>query len=496
MKRRIKKSAWGIFPLLLLLILGGCFSIPFIGKGKVDRSKIEPQESDFSRNSVFVGYDKKGASIVEMRLVNQEVTPEKGLIVHTRLFPTENFRVRNIFRGLRSINYYPIERRFHRLELKIGRRNIKMKVLENLQVKDTKPVDADFEHTGIFRLLPDTINTARLKFQDVKRWGKMPEDTLDVWYAAKEDYIRQIRQVEQRSSLVDRYRRRQREDDTKLFTQYDSVFATTNNTYIYLEKEVDSDILFTVNAGEYFPYGVSDGDWVEVPIPDSLQVSLQAFLDARYEKAVKQLERQRQLERSRRGPARGPQVEVDTTRRVTGFVLDVMVQESYGKALAWEMESMVEPVDVPLFAKVLRDREVARVARLDSIEQARLDSIVRIKQVADSTAAADSARADSVSAPAVSQDTTKTGQKSSQGVNEPNKLPLADTRAGQKMGGPGQKKPTGEQLEKPANVPSESPQAATAVDQAPGGKNRKEANDSQGKNPAQPSGRDSKTGDP
>jgi len=496
MKRRIKKSAWGIFPLLLLLILGGCFSIPFIGKGKVDRSKIEPQESDFSRNSVFIGYDKKGTSIVEMRLVNQEVSPEKGLIVHTRLFPTENFRVRNVFRGLRSINYYPIERRFHRLELKIGRRNIKMKVLENLQVKDTKPVDADFEHTGIFRLLPDTINTARLKFQDVKRWGKMPEDTLDVWYAAKEDYIRQVQQAEQRSSLVDRYRRRQREDDTKLFTQYDSVFVTTNNTYIYLEKEVDSDILFTVNAGEYFPYGVSDGDWVEVPIPDSLQVSLQAFLDARYEKAVKQLERQRQLERSGRGPARGPQVAVDTTRRVTGFVLDVMVQESYGKALAWEMESMVEPVDVPLFAKVLRDREAARVTRLDSIEQARLDSIARIKQVADSTAAADSARADSVSVPAVSQDTTKTGQKSSQGVNEPNKLPLADTRAGQKMGDPGQKKPTGEQLEKPANGPSESPQAATAVDQAPGGKNRKEANDSQGKNPAQPSGRDSKTGNP
>jgi hypothetical protein len=496
MKRRIKKSSWGIFPLLLLLILGGCFSIPFIGKDKVDRSKIEPQESDFSRNSVFVGYDKNDAPIVEMRLVNQEVIPEKGLIVHTRLFPTENFKVRNIFRGLRSINYYPIERRFHRLELKIGRRNIKMKVLENLQVKDTKPVEADFEHTGIFRLLPDTINTARLKFQDVKRWGKMPEDTLDAWYAAKEDYIRQVQQAEQRSSLVDRYRRRQKKDDKKSFAQYDSVFVTTNNTYVYLEKEVDSNILFTVNAGDYFPYGVSDGDWVEVPISDSLQVSLQEFLDARYEKAVKQLEQQRRLERSRRGPARGPQVEVDTTREATGFILDVMVQKSYSKALDWEMESMVEPVDVPLFAKVLRDREAARVARLDSIEQARLDSIARIKQVADSTAAADSARADSVSAPAVSQDTTKTGQKSSQGVNEPSKPPQADTRAGQKMGGPGQKKPTGEQLEKPANVPGESPQAATAVDQAPGGKNRKEANDSQGKNPAQPSGRDSKTGNP
>ncbi len=496
MKRRIKKSAWGIFPLLLLLILGGCFSIPFIGKDKVDRSKIEPQERDFSRNSVFIGYDKKGASIVEMRLVSQEITPEKGLIVHTRLFPTENFRVHNIFRGLRSINYYPIERRFHRLELKIGRRNIKMKVLENLQVKDTKPVDADFEHTGIFRLLPDTINTARLKFQDVKRWGKMPEDTLDVWYAAKEDYIRQVQQAELRSSLVDGYRRRQRQDDTKLFTQYDSVFVTTNNTYIYLEKRVDSDILFTVNAGEYFPYGVSDGDWVEVPIPDNLKESLQEYLDARHEKAVKQVEQQRQQERSRRGPARGPQVEVDTTRRVTGFVLDVMVQKSYGKALDWEMQSMVEPVDVPLFAKVLRDREAARVARLDSIEQAHLDSIARMKQAADSTAAADSARVDSVSAPAVSQDTAKTGQKPSQGVNEPSKTPQADTQAGQKMGGPGQEEPTGEQLEKPVNEPGESPQAATGADQASGGKNRKGADDSQSKNPAQPSGRDSKTGNP
>ena len=237
MKRWIKKKVRGIFPLLSLLVLGGCISIPFIGKDKVDRSKIEPQERDFSRNSVFIGYDKNDMPIVEMRLVSQEVTPEKGLIVHTRLFPTENFRVRNIFRGLRSINYYPVERRFHRLELKVGRRDLKMKVVENLQVKDTKPVDANFEHTGIFRLLPDTIDLARLKFQDVKRWGKMPEDTLETWYAAKDNYIRQVRQAEQRSSLVSRYRRRQEEDDTKSFTQYDSVFVTANNTYVYLPGE-------------------------------------------------------------------------------------------------------------------------------------------------------------------------------------------------------------------------------------------------------------------
>jgi hypothetical protein len=227
-----------------------------------------------------------------------------------------------------------------------------------------------------------------------------------------------------------------------------------------------------------------------------LKESLQEYLDARHEKAVKQVEQQRQMERSRRGPARGPQVEVDTTRRVTGFVLDVMVQKSYGEALDWEMQSMVEPVDVPLFAKVLRDREAARVARLDSVEQAHLDSIVRMKQAADSTAAADSARVDSVSAPAVSQDTAKTGQKPSQGVNEPSKTPQAGTQAGQKMGGPGQEEPTGEQLEKPVNEPGESPQAATGADQASGGKNRKGTDDSQSKNPAQPSGRDSKTGNP
>ena len=482
-----RKMVRGIFPLLSILVLAGCISIPFIGKDKVDRSKLEAQEREFSRNNVFVGYDKKGMPIVEMRLVRQEITPEKGLIVYTRLFPTENFKVRNIFRGLRSINYYPVERRFHRLELKMGRRNLKMKVIENLQVKDTKPVDANFEHTGVFRLLPDTIDVARLKFQDVKRWSKIAEDTLEVWYTAKENYVRQVRQAEQRSSLVNRYRRRQEDDDTKSFAQYDSVFVTANNTYVYLEKKVDSDILFTVNAGDRFPYGVSDGDWVEIPIPDSLQESLKEYLDARRGKALEQMEIQRRQARSRRGATRARQAEVDTTSRATGYILDVMVQKSYGQALDWEVENMIEPVDVPLFAKVLRDREAKRIARLDSIEQARLDSIARIKQVADSiAAAADSARADSVSAQAgkvpsaasaqstgqaevgtepaaatapaaVSQDTTKSEQKPSQGVNKPQKPPQAGSTADPEMPDSSRKKPAGEQPDSSGDKNSTQP---------------------------------------
>jgi len=469
MKRRIKKTARAISPLVALLLLGGCFSIPFIGGGKVDRSKIEPQERDFSRNSVFVGYDKNDMPIVEMHMISQEITPEKGLIVHARMFPTENFKVRNIFRGLRSINYYPIERRFHRLELKTGRRNIKMKVVENLQVKDTKPVEAAFEHTGIFRLLPDTLDAAKLKFQDVKRWGRMPEDSLEAWYTEKGNFIRIVRQAEQRSSLVDSYRRRQRQDDTKLFTQYDSVFITTNNTYVYLEKKTDSEILFAVNAGDYFPYGVSDGDWVEIPIADSLQESLKEYLDERRAKALRQLEQQRRAARSGRVTAGGQQAEVDTSSRTTGYILDVMVQKSYGNALDWEMENMIEPVDVPLFAKILRDREAKRIARLDSIEQAHLDSIARLQRAADSAAVADSVRADSAAAaktipaaaaagpagqagagagpaaadaPAATvQDTTGSTQKSSPGVNAPPKTGQAGTGDQQKTGGANPEKP-------------------------------------------------------
>jgi len=511
--------------LLSLLLLGGCFSIPFIGKGKVDRSKIKPEKRDFPRNNVFVGYDKDDEPIVEMRLISQEVTPEKGLIVYTRLFPTENFKVRNIFRGLRSINYYPIERRFHRLELKMGRRDLKMKVVENLEVKNTKPVDANFEHTGVFRLLPDTIDMARLKFQDVKRWKKMPEDTLDAWYTAKQNYIRHVRQAEQRSSLVDSYRRRQRGGDTKVFIQYDSVFVTANNTYVYLEKKVDSDILFTVNAGDRFPYGVSDGEWVEIPIPDSLQESLKDYLDKRHEKAVQQLELQRRLARSRRGAAQAQQAEVDTTSRDTGYILDAMVQKSYGKALDWEMESMIEPVDVPLFAKVLRDREAARIARLDSIKQARLDSIARVRQVADSTAAADSARADSQAtsagttrpsasagstgqaasgkklakptAPAaVSQDTAESGQKNSPETNEPRKQPQAGSRAGPKTEEPDPKKPTGEQPKKPANEPGNLHQEAKGKDRASGDKDAGESDTSGDKSGPRTSGDNSKAGNP
>ena len=113
-----------------------------------------------------------------MRLVSQEITPN-GLIVNTRLFPTDNFKVRHQFRGLRSIDYYEIERRFHRLELRYGRRKTKMKVLENVRIKEPKPVDAKFEHTGIFYLLPDSINRAELKFQDVDKWKRLPEDSLE-----------------------------------------------------------------------------------------------------------------------------------------------------------------------------------------------------------------------------------------------------------------------------------------------------------------------------
>ena len=400
-------------PALMLILLPGCFSIPFISHGGKP-SVVEPQQAEFDRSCVYVGYDGDHQPIVELRLINQEVNPDKGLIIHTRLFPTENFHVKNIFRGLRSINYYPIERRFHRLELRYGRKQLKIKVAENLQVRDTKPVDADFIQSNFWALLPDTMTAVKLKFQDVKHWGKLPADSLDDWYATKTQYIKQIEQNERRADLVDNYRRRQKQDDTKKYSQFDSVFVTTNNTYIYLEKDVDSDILFTANIGDKFDYGVSDGAWLEVPLPDTLKDMLHEFLDARRARALDQLEKQRKAARASRTPVQAPKTEIDTTNRFTGYILDVMVQKHYRDAVGWEMQTMADPVDVPLFAKVLTDREVARLARIDSIAKAQADSIKAytdslersrvvadsIKLVAELKLKTDSLRADSLRAAA------------------------------------------------------------------------------------------------
>jgi len=394
------------------LIFTGCFTIPFIKKGGGEEEAFEPVSRDFDRINVFVGYDKEDRPIVELRLVSQDIT-ENGLIIHTRLFPTENFKVHNVFRGLRSINYYPIERRFHRLELRYGKKKIKTKIKENLQVRGTKPVDANFEHTGIHSLLPDTIDRLKLKFQDVDRWDRLPQDSLDNWYTVKEDLLQELDRKQRRRSLIDTYRQRQKKDETKIFTQYDTIYVTTNNTYVYLEKNVDSDILFTLNAGEKIDYGISDGVWVEIPLPDSLRGNLNEFLEARRKKALNSFETQRQAARIQRAATSQPQTEIDTTSRFTAYILDVMVQKKYSDAVDWEKERMVEPVDVPLFAQVLRDRELAKQARADSIVKARADSLAHIQYAADSLArakeladslnrakeAADSTLADSTKAP-------------------------------------------------------------------------------------------------
>ena len=355
------------------LVFCGCFSIPFIG-GSRGKEIIEPVNRDFDRINVFAGYDKNDRPIVEIRLLSQEVT-EKGLIIRTRMFPTENFRVRNQFRGLRSINYYPIERRFHRLELRYGRKRTKAKVGKNIQVRGIKPFEADFEHTGIHYLLPDTIDRVKLKFQDVKRWDRLPVDTLEVWYASKEEFLQEVRQQTRRQNLLNTYKRRQKQDRTEQFTQSDSLFVTANNTYTYLNKSVDSEILFTMNAGERIDFGVSDGLWVEFPLPDSLIEDLTEFLETRHQRALDQWRQQREQRNSARTATRQQEAEIDTTSRMTAFVLDVMVAKNYKDALGWEKATLEQPVDVPLFAQVLRDREVAKIARRDSIEQARLDSI-------------------------------------------------------------------------------------------------------------------------
>ncbi len=377
--------------LLLSMLLGtGCFSIPFLGGGGPPEN-FEPRSAEFGRENVFVGYNGDSQPVVEIRLVSQEVSVEKGLTVNVRLFTTEHFKVVNIFRGLRSINYYPIERRFHRLELKYGRRGIKMKVSKNMQIKGDKPIDAMFEHTGTFTLLPDTVSSLKLKFQDVDRWDKMPADTLDEWYASKEQYFQRAERSRRRSSLVEIYRRRQKEDYTKTFIQYDSLFVTTNNAYVFLEKDVASDILYTVNAGDKLDYGVSDGVWVEVPTPEALREELMVFFESRRQNAIRKLEMQRQRARSSRGGAQ-PLEEIDTTLTFNGFMLDVMAQKRKERAIAWERGNMMQPVDVPLFAQVLSNRETAVIARRDSLAKARQDSV---KAVEDSltalAAAADSA---------------------------------------------------------------------------------------------------------
>ncbi len=380
---RNQRHIYWLCLLLLSMLLGpGCFSIPFIGGGGPPEN-FEPRSAEFGRANVFVGYNGDSQPVVEIRLISQEVTVEKGLVVNVRLFTTEHFKVVNIFRGLRSINYYPIERRFHRLELKYGRRRIKMKISKNMQIKGDKPVDAMFEHTGTFTLLPDSISSLKLKFQDVDRWEKMPADTLDEWYVSKEQYFQRAERSRRRSSLVESYRRRQKEDYTKTFTQYDSLFVTTNNAYVFLEKDVTSDILYTVNAGDKLDYGVSDGIWVEVPTPEALREKLMVFFESRQQKAIRKLEMQRQIARSSRGGAQLLE-EIDTTLTFNGFMLDVMAQKRKERAIAWERENMMQPVDVPLFAQVLSNRETAVIARRDSLEKARQDSV---KAVEDSLAA-------------------------------------------------------------------------------------------------------------
>ncbi len=389
--------------LLAVLALGGCLPLPFLGGGGgKPKGPIETQERQFARNNVFVGVDGKGRPIIELRLVSQTLSAS-GLLINTRLFPTENFEVRNIFRGLRSINYYPIERRFHRLELEYGRRDLKIKVKENLQVKDDgKPVDAAFEHTGFFSLLPDTVDQVKLKFQDVERWVRMPEDTLEIWYGQKEQLLQELDRRQRRSDLVDSYRRLGGATAKKTIAQYDTLFITGNSTYVYLEKRVDSEILLTVNAGDKLDFGVSDGMWVEIPLPDSLRHELDDLLETRHQRSVEQFERQRQLARTRRGPATTPEVVIDTTRRFTGYVLDAMVQQDYGRSVRWELDQLVGPVDVPLFAKALADRQTQRQARIDSLERAHADSLARADSLsrAPRGPAADSGAVDSAAATA------------------------------------------------------------------------------------------------
>lgn len=432
--------------LTLLLLLCGCFSIPFIGK-KGPSGSLQNAEREFARENIFIGYDGEGRKIVELRLVKQQIGKD-GLLITSRLFPTENFKVRNIFRGLRSINYYPIERRFHRLELKSGRRKVKTKVKVNLEVRDQKPLDALFEHSGEYRLLPDTIDMIDLKFQDVKRWRRISPDSLGEWYAEKENYLEELDRRQRRSDLVESYRRRLRRDYTQTYNQYDSLYVTTNNTYVYLEKEVSSEILFVMNSGERIDYGVSDGLWVEIPLEDTVYTPM---LELRRQRNLTRWQTQRQAARSGRrttapatGAAGSSETEIDTTLKNTAYVLDVMVQPSYRQAVAWEMEMMQRPADVPLFGQILQDREKERQARLDSIVQARVDSLARLKAQADSVLraqqAADSIKAavtDSIAAAGDTSGARKAVPAASQTQPPANAAPPGGTPPGQPAAGTG-----------------------------------------------------------
>ena len=362
-------------------------SIPFIGGGS-GGAQIESAGTrrDFPRNQIYGGYDGDDSLIVELRLVSQEITPN-GLILETRLFPTENFKVRHQFRGLRSIDYYEIERRFHRLELRYGRQKAKMKVQENVRVREPKPVDAKFEHTGIFYLLPDSIKQAELKFQDVKRWKRLPEESLDQWYAEKEIYLREVRRETRRQDLLQRYQDRLKDLDNERYASYDSLFVSTNNTYVFLNKNTESEKLYVMNAGDRIDFGVSDGVWVEFPLPDSLMEQFKQFAESRKRQALDDWKafQERLKDRKIRAQAGSDQeTEIDTTLHLTAYVLDAMVTDTRDHALRWEKKEKLAPVDVPLFAKVLQDRTNAAIALRDSVAQAREDSLARIIFVADS----------------------------------------------------------------------------------------------------------------
>ena len=362
-------------------------SIPFIGGGGGEQvDSAAGTKKDFPRNQIYGGYDDDGNLIVEMRLVSQEITPN-GLIVNTRLFPTDNFKVRHQFRGLRSIDYYEIERRFHRLELRYGRRKTKMKVLENVRIKEPKPVDAKFEHTGIFYLLPDSINRAELKFQDVDKWKRLPEDSLDQWYADKAVYLKEVRRETRRQDLLQRYQDRLKDLDNERYASYDSLFVSTNNTYVFLNKNTESEKLYVMNAGDRIDFGVSDGIWVEFPVPDSLMDQFQHFAESRKRQALSDWKayQERLKEKNARRQAGGDEeTEIDTTLHLTAYVLDAMVNDSKKHALNWEKREKLKPVDVPLFAKVLQDRTEAEITRRDSIAKAVEDSIAHELFVVDS----------------------------------------------------------------------------------------------------------------
>ena len=220
---------------------------------------------------------------------------------------------------------------------------------------------------------------------------------------------------------------------------------------------------------------------------------IRIFAKTRIEQmCIKQLEQQRRAARSGRAVTRGQQAEVDTSSSATGYVLDVMVQKSYGRALDWEMGNMIEPVDVPLFAKVLRDREAKRIARLDSIEQARVDSIARLQRAADSAAVADSVRADSVSATAAKTppDTTAAGSAVKAGTGEAPSAAGAPAAAPNDTTGPARNSPPG------GDATLKTPQEGAGGQQKTGGAETKQPDDGGDTNATRGSPDNSDAGNP